>query len=320
MNEKNEKSTQGMETTFGTRLAYAHGTLADNLALQNFLYLGFTFYFAVVGLPVLYISLGFIIYSIWDAINDPLLGVLSDKTKTRWGRRKPWIYASTIPLCIVMVLIWMPPTDSIMITFLYFVFMLILFDFVFTSFTVPFNSLWPEMFLNNDDRASVGALRILFAVLGVGIAYLLPEFIIEDIANKHNLSQTPEQYVLNGIIAAIIVFIVIIILLKFGSFERTEFSKDVEGVPSWKESYKITFKNKAFMTYCGVALAVFIVYNILPVIIPLYAIFVLKMEDPGLILFVGLLFGVFSAPLWMHFRKRWGIRKTYIVILAFWAF
>ena len=100
------KEERGLETTFGTRVAYATGTLADNLAVQNFLFLGFTFYYVVLGLNVVYYAIAFIIYSIWDAIDDPLLGVLSDKTRTRYGRRKPWIYVATIPLAILMVLIW----------------------------------------------------------------------------------------------------------------------------------------------------------------------------------------------------------------------
>jgi GPH family glycoside/pentoside/hexuronide:cation symporter len=109
-------------------------------------------------------------------------------------------------------------------------------------------------------------------------------------------------------------------MLKFGSYERKEFSKDVEGGPSWKKSYKITFKNQTFLVYAVVVFSVFTVYNILLVIIPLYAVFVLKMENPGLILFVGLIFGVFSTPLWRVLRKKWGIRKTFMVSLAFWAF
>jgi GPH family glycoside/pentoside/hexuronide:cation symporter len=303
-----------LETTFGTRVAYANGTLADNLSLQNFLFLGFTFYYTVIGLNVVWYALAFIIYSIWDAIDDPLIGVLSDRTKTKWGRRKPWIYVSAIPLCILMVLIWTPPTVNEFFTFLYLTIILIIFDLVFTTYTVNFNGLWPEMFLTVEDRSSLGIWRSIFTILGVGLAFLLPEIIIGDL-----VSADPGGYVINGIIAAIIVGVTIAIMIKFGCFERKEFSKDVEGAPSWKESYRITFKNKAFMIYCVIALAIFIVYGILPTVLPLYAKHILGSEDPGLILLIGLLVSAASTPLWMYLRKKLGVRKSYIISASSWA-
>ncbi|TXT59010.1 MAG: putative Glucuronide carrier protein [Promethearchaeota archaeon] len=304
----------GLETTFGTRVAYANGTLADNLSVQNFLFLGFTFYYTVIGLNVAWYALAFIIYSIWDAIDDPLIGVLSDRTKTKWGRRKPWIYVSAIPLCILMVLIWIPPTLSDFVTFLYLTIILIVFDLVFTTYTVNFNGLWPEMFLTMEDRSSLGIWRNVFTILGVGFAFLLPEIIIGDV-----VAAEPISYVFNGIIAAIIVGVTIAIMLKFGAFERKEFSKDVEGAPGWKESYQITFKNKAFIIYCFIALAIFIVYGILPTVMPLYATYLLNSEDPGLILLVGLLVSAASTPLWMYLRKKLGVRKSYMISASFWA-
>jgi GPH family glycoside/pentoside/hexuronide:cation symporter len=191
-------------------------------------------------------------------------------------------------------------------------------------YTVNFNSLWPEMFLTVKDRSSVGVWRNIFTIIGLIIAFLVPGFIIEDMTNQRGLEKTPSEFMMNGIIAAVVVFITIAIMLKWGSFERKEFSKDVETAPSWKDSLKITVKNKAFTTYAITALAVFIVYGILPLLIPFYAVFVLNMGsadslEVSLLIFSALLVGAISTPFWAILRKKWGVRKSYMISLGYWG-
>lgn len=69
------------------KIAFAFGEVGDNTAMQTFSFLIFTFYFAVVGVPILLVTGGFILWGLWNAINDPLIGYLSDRTKTKWGRK-----------------------------------------------------------------------------------------------------------------------------------------------------------------------------------------------------------------------------------------
>jgi len=72
----------------------------------------FSFYYTAVRLPVPYIVLAYVLWTIWNAINDPLIGIISDRTKTRWGRRKPYIMLGTIPVLIIEIILWMPPTGN----------------------------------------------------------------------------------------------------------------------------------------------------------------------------------------------------------------
>ncbi|MFX0177394.1 MAG: MFS transporter, partial [Candidatus Hodarchaeota archaeon] len=95
--------------SLGMRLAFACGEVGDNVALNTFSFLVFTFYFTIVRIPAPIMTFGFILWALWNAINDPLIGYLSDRTKSRWGRRIPWMVGATIPLGVLMILLFTPP-------------------------------------------------------------------------------------------------------------------------------------------------------------------------------------------------------------------
>ncbi|GAH59686.1 unnamed protein product, partial [marine sediment metagenome] len=103
LTSETEKKTGKIATMF------SFGNLADITAYQSFTLLIFTFYYSVVGIQIELITIGFIIWSVWNAFNDPILGYFSDRTHTKWGRRRPWIMIAFIPLAIIMILLFTPP-------------------------------------------------------------------------------------------------------------------------------------------------------------------------------------------------------------------
>ncbi|GAI10940.1 unnamed protein product, partial [marine sediment metagenome] len=190
MSEKGSQKVSG-----GMRVAFSLGEVGDNVALNMFQFLVFTFYFCVVKLPVLWIVLGFVIWSIWNSINDPLIGYLSDKTRSKRGRRVPWMMAATIPLCIVVFLLFTPPINlnSDMINFIYLLVVLFIFDTAYTAFNLNYNALFSEMFIEMEDRAKTGKIRISFVMLATIFAFVLPTLIIEDLTNRYNRPDTLSQ-------------------------------------------------------------------------------------------------------------------------------
>ena len=308
-----------------TKLAFATGEIGDNLAYQSFSFLVFTFYFTFVKLDVRWITAGYIIWSVWNSFNDPLLGWFSDRTKSKLGRRIPWMIVGTVPLAAIMILMFTPPLSSSNgVKFLYFLLMLFIFDFAYTSFNVNYNSMFSEMSISMEERSKVGQLRIVFAIIGVAIGFVVPTFIIQDLTNKDELDFTQSQFILNGVIAAIIICIAYFVVIKWGVRKPPEFSNDAMNSPSFKDSLKFTLRNKAFLIYLIPALGTWIVIGILPAVIPLWATHVLKITEEdsiltGVLLFVTFLVSGFSTPIWVKIRQKWGARMTGLFGVGTWA-
>jgi GPH family glycoside/pentoside/hexuronide:cation symporter len=306
------------------RLAFASGEIGDNVALNIFQFLIFTFYFTVVRLPVLWITLAFIMWAIWNSINDPMIGYLSDKTRSRRGRRVPWMMGATIPLAIVVILLFTPPIylNSDLVNFLYLLIVLVLFDTVYTSFNLNYNALFSEMFVEMEDRSAAGKIRITFVMLATIFAFVLPTLIIEDLTNRYNYPYTLSQYQMTGVVAAIIIIVTYSIILKWGVREPKEFSKDAETAMSFKNTIKQSFKNKSFLWFLLPALGTWMVIGILPALAPLHMTYAIKIEDSeliGLILLVIFVSAAFSTPLWEYIRVKKGARMSGLIGIVVWS-
>ncbi len=330
----NERKSE--KVPLGKRIAFAMGEVGDNTAMQTFSFLIFTFYFAIVGLPVVWITGGFILWSLWNAINDPLIGYLSDRTKTKWGRRIPWMVGATIPLAIVMILLFTPPIAlSKEINFIYFFIILILFDTTYTAFNLNYNAVFSEMFVTMEDRSSTGKVRISFVMIALIFAFLLPTLIIEDLLGGNpqtpaTISKALGEYQLTGIIAAAVIIISYFIILKWGVKEPKHISKDAETAMSFGKTLKTTFKNKSFLWFLIPALGTWIAINILPTLAPLFMYHALGVEDAELVgyaLALQFIVAALSTPLWEKIRVKKGARMagligivTWIIPIIFFAF
>src|SRR5512135_2544705 len=115
----------------------------------------------------------------WDYFNDPIIGHISDRTRTRWGRRRPFLLFGALPFALAYVLMWFrPPLDSQVLLAAYYAVAYVLFDSAATFVYMPFYALTPELTSNYDERTALTTYRMFFSILGSLVAFTLPLLIV----------------------------------------------------------------------------------------------------------------------------------------------
>ena len=297
----------------GQKLSFGLGSYAQWFIQTAFNVWIFSFYFSAIGLPITYILLAFIIWTFWNAINDPLVGYMSDRIHTRIGRRKPFIILGTIPILIIVIIVWMPPTDNHFITFVYLLIMLMLYDTFYTMVTL-FDALFPELYVSVEERAEVNTIKQILATVGMLIGFMLPGFFIGDLTS-------PTGYLINGIVTSIIVGITLFIAIKWGVKEREEFKLDHKQEFGFFKGLKYTFKNRGFVLYTIMFFFFEYILLLYGTVIPIYALHVLSITDTFLTsILLGILFivGILTVFIWMKLDVKLGSRKAYaIAVICF---
>ncbi|MFX1340028.1 MAG: MFS transporter [Promethearchaeota archaeon] len=319
-----ESESGPQKITDKMRVSFAFGEVGDNVALNIFQFLVFTFYFCVVKLPVLWISLAFVIWSVWNAFNDPVVGYLSDRTRSKRGRRVPWMMAAIIPLAVIVIMLFTPPIvlNSDVINFIYLLVVLIVFDTVYTAVNLNYNALFSEMFIAMEDRSRTGKIRISCVMLATIFAFVFPTFIIQDLTNRYNRPETLTQYQITGVFAAIVILVAYFFLLKWGVREPKEFSKDAETALSFTTTIKASFKNKSFLWFLLPTLGTWMVIGITPALAPLFMTYAVGIEDSeliGVVLLILFLSAAASTPIWEKIRIKKGARMSGMVGVIVWA-
>lgn len=168
-----------------TKLAYGAGAMAYGVKDNGFSVFLLIFYNQVIGLPANLVGLAVMIALIIDAFIDPVIGHLSDRTNTRWGRRHPWLYASIVPVALSWFLLWHPPDWSDGPLLFYLIGAAILVRSAIAMNEVPSIALLPELTRDYHERTDVIRYRFLFGWIGgLGLLWL---------AYAVFLAPTPEQ-------------------------------------------------------------------------------------------------------------------------------
>jgi glycoside/pentoside/hexuronide:cation symporter, GPH family len=193
---------------FKEKFFYGFGDLASVLYWQTFMLYFTYFYTDVFLIPAGVAATMFLISRIWDGVNDPMMGIISDRTKTRWGHFRPYLLWLCVPFAVIGVFTFTVPNfdESGKIIYAYITFNLMMM--LYTAINIPYTALLGVISPNSDERTSVSSFKFLFA-FGAGIivsATLLP-MVKAFGGEEHVATGWQDAFIVYGI-AAVIFFLI----------------------------------------------------------------------------------------------------------------
>ena len=166
-----------------------------------------------LGMPVAMAGTIPLVGKVWDAVTDPIMGNITDRTSSRFGAKRFYILIGSVISAITFLLMWVPfYTDSMAAKYVFYMLMYCLFSTGFTIVMVPYNGLLPDMVDDYTARSKFTGTRTVFSTFGAILAGLIPTLIIKD-------NTKPGEYLTVAIIFSVIFFIVIL-LTFLGTWEK----------------------------------------------------------------------------------------------------
>ena len=266
-----------------SRLLYASGSLGGNALGRSrdlwlvFFYLGDDDGDVERRGAAFAIGAVLVIGRLIEAFDDPLIGYWSDSTRSRWGRRIPFVLAATPFMAIFFVLLWMPPNPGETMGNVIFLFAIFWFFNLFSTLSGgPMESLLPEIARRNDDRLSIVGWQVAFGVVGTAVAFIASGLLVDAFG-----------FVAMAIIVAAVAFASRYIALT-GAWRRSiEVSKEIYAEdqkverPSVWQSITTCLRNDQFLVF----LPSFVLYSvgvqIITGVMPFYVESVLGRDEPG---------------------------------------
>lgn len=206
----NQEKPQIESLHFSTKLAYGAGDLGAAITANILVFYLLFFFTNVAGLSAGLAGSILMIGKIADAINDPIVGILSDRTKTIWGRRIPWMFWGAIPFGLLYILQWIVPNFSDNLTlnnwllFAYYLLIAILFNIAYTVVNLPYTALTPELTQDYNERTRLNSFRFAFSIGGSILSLILAQIIFKQY-EAHPL----EGFWILGIVSSLISVIAI---------------------------------------------------------------------------------------------------------------
>ncbi len=298
--------------SFWNKAAFGIGGFSDSLMQNSINSIGHQVFNIFLGVNPVLVGLAISIARIWDAFTDPTMGMISDNTRTRFGRRRPYMLVGGFLASVSFILLWRVPVGwSETGHFLWFLFGSIIFYTFYTIYTVPFNALSYELSPYYHERTRLMAFRCFFASFaGLSIGWMFRLTQMDCFENTLDGMRTV------SVVAAIIMFATVTITTVFSKVRLAHSVSKQEKI-SLIKSLKVTLGNKVFLRLVAtIILACLGLYMVgqLGIYINIYYVFSGNEKAAATIMgFGGMVYNltgaITAAPLISYLSSRFGKKR-----------
>ncbi|VXD17730.1 conserved membrane hypothetical protein [Planktothrix serta PCC 8927] len=306
--------------SLSTKLAFGAGDLGPAITANISVFFVLVFLTNVAGLPAGLAGSVLMVGKIWDAINDPIVGVLSDRTVHPWGRRYPWMVFGAIPFGILFFLQWIVPSNNNSVLFWYYVIIAICFNTAYTVVNLPYTALTPELTTDYNERTSLNSFRFAFSIGGSIFSLILAKIIFSLFPDSPY-----QRYLILGVVCGFLAVIPLFWcflgtrkqVLSRQSGETLE--DNSENIPI-AEQIKIALSNKPFLLVIGVYLCSWLGVQLTASILPYFVVNWMQLPEST---FPQVAIAVQGTALVMLFvwnlvSQRYGKKAVYFMGMGLW--
>jgi GPH family glycoside/pentoside/hexuronide:cation symporter len=220
------------------KISWGFGGLADNYIMNSLTVLSMPIYNIAFGMDPVKLGFALFIPRFLDAITDPVMGNISDNTRSRWGRRKPYIVAGSILSALLLPFLWTPPVKTETGMFWYFMILAVIYLTFYTIYVVPYTALGYELTNDYDERTKTLAWRMYIGLIGsLSVPWLYKLCLLSVFNGDAGLG----AFWVSVIVAAVIILTGLLPVL-FCKEEKILKSEKI----NFFKSIGYTFKNKPF--------------------------------------------------------------------------
>jgi GPH family glycoside/pentoside/hexuronide:cation symporter len=269
------------------------------------------FYQDYLGLSAKWIGIAATIYAIWNAFNDPIFGYITDGTRSKHGRRIPYMRFTAPFLALTFILVWFaPPQAGQQTLFWWMLVTMLLYDTCYTIIGLVYSALLPEVVETDQHRNQLQISSSLFAMLGTLLGFVIPDMV----RPKTGDASLVPLYV--AVIVAGIFGMLLIMATTFKIKEKPEYTKVDKPIPLW-DAIKYTFTSKSFLILVTANFMSILMSSLITGSLYYLADYVLQWPTIQLLvfLFLPLIIGI---PLTSVFRKWFGIvgAQQFLLVMA----
>lgn len=314
------RATTTPRLTTKTKLIFGMGDWGTSAAATARNIFWFIFLTNVVGLGPGLAGGIWLVGRLWDAVNDPLVGSLSDRLHSRWGRRRPFLLIGSIPFAFTFFLMFVvPPFESKTALVLFYSIVFLLYDTLYTVVNVPYLALVPELAEGYDDRSSLTGWRTAFSFLAqlatAGAFKLLAEHVFAPWFGGGPDGIRMGYLLAAGLWALSMALPLILLALTIREPEHKPVESPIEPIRNFRE----VFRNRPFRLAALIYLLCFTTGDLLLLVFVRYLIDYVQVR-PGvdnLVLATVLGTSLLSIPLVLTLMRRTDKRTAYIISISF---